>query len=237
MSGGAAWLPVVARIAMPLGQSTVYSYAAPRPRDATEPEHTVRRVAASLATRHSTRGNLTPGRQKSLKCTLSGAACRLRRWDVPSWLTCVSSDCCGGWLMARCHPGLFSVGHRVMRLFSADTAIVSIAPRQGGAKPCTKPAAVCSLASDWDARGGPHRGVSTRTPQSAVRRAASNRVPGPNCPVHDGVDTDASTLAAPRVKDAGSKPLACRQFPGGLPPSWCHGDTGFFRHHEDVSRL
>jgi hypothetical protein len=32
MSGGAAWLPVVARIAMTLGQSTVYSYVALQPR-------------------------------------------------------------------------------------------------------------------------------------------------------------------------------------------------------------
>lgn len=167
---------------MPLGQSTVYSYVAPRPRCATEPELTRWGVPVAISGRRDTRRKETsnPGGRSPSKhprgCCQSGCGdgpCRGR-------LTCVSPRYRAGWLLARCHA----------RLFSSD--IVSGASRRRHLQShrllhtrwsphIAKPAAVAARRNGWSAHGAPYQ-VSTHTPRSVARRVTGNRVPGPKLP-------------------------------------------------------
>jgi len=87
-----------------------------------------------------------------------------------------------------------------MRLFSADI-YSHITPPHKAETPPGKPAAVCSGANSGDARGDPHI-ESLHAPKSVAHPCCAASGPGPECPVHGGVDTDASTLAACASLDA-----------------------------------
>jgi hypothetical protein len=95
----------------------------------------------------------------------------------------------------------------------------------------------CSTANDRDARSDPHVEVSTHAPESVAHPCCAASGPGPECPVHGGVDTDASTLAACASLRHASKPFALRQSPGGLPPRGVAVTMVSPQHHEDVRRL
>jgi hypothetical protein len=110
MSGGAAWLPVVARIAMPLGQSTVYSYATPRPRNVTEPA-SLRKKGASQSLADATLDERKPQTRAAEvpRCILSDAAsnCGESRAEIDSLSRAPSLAEPGP--EARHLPGLFSL--------------------------------------------------------------------------------------------------------------------------------
>jgi hypothetical protein len=136
-----------------------------------------------------------PGRQKSLDTPLRALPLAAGKRTVPrSAHLRESRTYRRGWLLDRCHACLFSSGHRVTRLFSADICSHIISPRRAESHYET----CCGLqrGERLGAQGDPHVRPLHTLRRARRIRAAQHRDPGPNLPVHGGVDTDASTLAA-----------------------------------------
>jgi len=182
MSGGAAWLPVVACIAMTLGQSTVYSCATPQPRSATEPEQ-LRQERLPQSTgrlRHST-GETSTRVARGPRCTLTSAASCCIEWAVPrsthsresrnvakagSWPDVTGAYSAPDTVSCACSAPTSTVTSRLRtrRGGHPENLLRSAAGRAVGAHEATRTSSLYTLRRAWRIRVSRHR------------------VPGPNAP-------------------------------------------------------
>jgi len=180
MSGGAAWLPVVARIAMPLGQSTVYSYATPRPRNVTEPA-SLRKKGASQSLADATLDERKPQTRAAEvpRCILSDAAsnCGEGRAEIDS-LSRASPVPRGAWPGGPSPARLIQPGGNASGACSAPTKTQrNIWPHLGE----TVVSETCCCAA-WLATGAfacPRQSLYTRSVErgASVRRSIGFRGP------------------------------------------------------------
>jgi len=149
---------------MPLGQSTVYSYAAPQPRCATEPEYSVRSIVAVSGRRDTRREETSTRAAEVPRSTLAGAAIDCGK-DVPR-----SAHSRESRISRRQAPG--PVSRMLIQLGTPCHALVQRRHLQShrfsaqGGEAITKPAAVCSAASGWA-----HRATRTLRSLHTLRRA------------------------------------------------------------------
>jgi hypothetical protein len=141
------------------------------------------------------------------RCILADAACRLRRWVVPSTTHLRESRVSHRLALGPVSRMLIQLGTPCHAPFGADICSHIEAPREVESAPrevephLAKPAAVAARRTVET-----HKAFRTMRSLHTLRgawRVAQQAIGSRarNCPVHGGVDTDASTLSARRVRD------------------------------------